>query len=146
MQLTAHAVIKIVWCCSELRKCESMHYGWWYWKTTIDKYCKNKPNKICTCFGYLKAHSLHLFPSFHVLPNRDLHSYLYSYFYIPFWLIQGLSVSLIPLSNLWFLVEFLEKNHTNNPFLCLSTVNTYSLVLLLQKTSWGKYLVVTSEM
>lgn len=46
-----------------------------------------------------------------VFPNRDLRSYLYSYFCIPFQLIRGLSVLLIQLGNLWFLVEFLEKTH-----------------------------------
>lgn len=72
---------------------------------------KTNESKFVPVLSIWKTISLHLFLSFHVLPNRDLCSYLCSYFCIPFQLIQGLSVLLIQLGNLCFLVEFLEKTH-----------------------------------
>lgn len=62
-----------------------------------------------------------------------------------FWLIQGLSVVLIQLGNLWFLVELHEKTQ-NNPFSRLSTVSNNSQLILWRQISWWKYLIVISEM
>lgn len=88
-----------------------MPCSWWYWKTTFDKYFKTNQSNFFHFLGVWKSGSLHLFPSFHVLPNRVLCSYLYSYFCISFQLIQGLCVLLIQFSNLWYLVELLKKIH-----------------------------------
>lgn len=67
---------------------------------------------------------------FPVLPNRDLSSYLYLYLHIPYWLIQGLSILLVQLHNLWLLLEFLRRKNKNKNFFLMFEYFEYQIFIL----------------